>query len=723
MNKRIVSILSILMLSVSLTWSLRFEGEAQPSSDLIRVPTDYETIQAAINAANPGDSIIVAPGTYYENVVINKTLSLMGETKEITIIDGNGTGIVVTINASNVNLSGFTITRSGQHPWTDSGIFISFGSANNNISNNIVRENYHGVFFEATNGNVLSFNNISSNTGRAIYLESSWRNTISANIISLNEQDTGIELFDSANNIIKANTVSENGWGGIYLQESSKNVILENTISSNYFVGIYFETSSYNVLYRNNFVDNGLNELGQMYSFESSNTWDNGAEGNYWNEYDGTDANGDGIGDTNTPHLEVDSYPLIEPWSSLRTFPADGNIITIFSNSTVASFNFNQILAQINFNVTGQSGTLGFCNVTVPKSLLKSEPPTKVWTVTLNGAYTSFFPSENATHTSLYFTYAHSTRRIQIRIVEIPNIPPTADFTFAPANPTPYDFVNFTDASFDSDGIDSWLWEFGDGQNSTEQNATHRYANAGSYIVTLKVTDNLGMETITSQALVVRKVATTLTTVAPSTVDQGELFTITATLKDENDDPVENATIEVYMFQEKWDKISSDKTNASGIASITYTPLLNAGTYKFKALFNGTQILDESSSTLTVEITAVIDTEPPKADAGVNQTVYVGVPVFFDASGSSDNIGITSYNWNFGDGTTGTGMTANHTYKSPAKYTVTLTVRDLAGNTDSDTITITVLSAEVFPTWIIGLMIIIVIVAVVAVLILLKKRR
>ncbi len=84
------------------------------------------------------------------------------------------------------------------------------------------------------------------------------------------------------------------------------------------------------------------------------------------------------------------------------------------------------------------------------------------------------------------------------------------------------------------------------------------------------------------------------------------------------------------------------------------------------------------------------DILPPVADAGLDQTVRAGEKVNFDASQSSDNVGIVSYHWEFGDGTTGTGSTTTHTYVNPGTYTVRLTVSDSAGNSAGDTITITV---------------------------------
>ena len=116
-----------------------------------------------------------------------------------------------------------------------------------------------------------------------------------------------------------------------------------------------------------------------------------------------------------------------------------------------------------------------------------------------------------------------------------------------------------------------------------------------------------------------------------------------------------------------------------------------------------------------------LDTTNPIADAGPDQTVKVGTTVNFDASNSTDNFVIASYEWDFGDGTTGTGMTTNHTYTEPGTYTVTLTVKDAAGNSATDTLIVTVEAAPAFPWWIVVVIVVAIIAAAVA-LILWKRR-
>ena len=132
-----------------------------------------------------------------------------------------------------------------------------------------------------------------------------------------------------------------------------------------------------------------------------------------------------------------------------------------------------------------------------------------------------------------------------------------------------------------------------------------------------------------------------------------------------------------------------------------------------------------NSATDTVVI-AVLDVTPPVADAGSNQTVKVGEPVTFNASGSTDNVGVVSCEWDYGDGTNGTGVLKFHTYLEPGNYTVTLTVKDAAGNNATATVTVTVEAVSPAFVWqtivIVGLLAPIAILSV-AVVYLLKMRK
>ena len=107
---------------------------------------DYTNIQDAIDAANDGDTVFVYSGTYYENVNVSKPITLRGEDKNTTIIDGSAVDDVVYISANNVIISGFTIQNSGRKGWQnhwDGGIDIR--SRNCIISENIFKNNLYGI--------------------------------------------------------------------------------------------------------------------------------------------------------------------------------------------------------------------------------------------------------------------------------------------------------------------------------------------------------------------------------------------------------------------------------------------------------------------------------------------------------------------------------------------------------------------------------------------------
>jgi PKD repeat protein len=105
------------------------------------------------------------------------------------------------------------------------------------------------------------------------------------------------------------------------------------------------------------------------------------------------------------------------------------------------------------------------------------------------------------------------------------------------------------------------------------------------------------------------------------------------------------------------------------------------------------QIMDNAGLTSLYSASIILDTVKPSASAGEDQTVTAGSLVTLIAGDCQDNVGISSYNWSFGDGTNGTGIEATHTYLSSGTYAVTLTVQDSAGNTASSSVLVTVQNA------------------------------
>ena len=126
---------------------------------------DFNTIQQAIDAASSGDIIFVCNGTYYEHLTIGKSLSLIGENKLYTTIDGNSTGDVVSITSDDTRIVNFTI----QYGY--SGISL-LHCRNNSISSNILLNNNRGVAVNCSDDN-LFFHNDFVNNAQQVY-DYSW---------------------------------------------------------------------------------------------------------------------------------------------------------------------------------------------------------------------------------------------------------------------------------------------------------------------------------------------------------------------------------------------------------------------------------------------------------------------------------------------------------------------------------------------------------------------
>ncbi|NVM22911.1 MAG: PKD domain-containing protein, partial [Desulfobacterales bacterium] len=167
------------------------------------------------------------------------------------------------------------------------------------------------------------------------------------------------------------------------------------------------------------------------------------------------------------------------------------------SNSTISNFELIQADKKISFNVTGPAGTVGYCNVTIPKDLLDATPDQ--WTVLVDGESTTPLVTDNATHTFIYFTCTLSTRKVEIKGATVAT-PPIALFTPSTTSSYVNELITFdASASYDDDGdIGSWDWDFdGDGViDATGEIVEHAYSSAGNYTVTLTVTDDDGLTDI-----------------------------------------------------------------------------------------------------------------------------------------------------------------------------------------------------------------------------------
>jgi len=232
---------------------------------------NYTIIQDAIDDASSGDTVFVYDDSspYFENVIVDKTINLIGEDKSTTIIDGSKSGDVVYISAYRVNIGGFKLRNGsdGIHLYSDY----------NNITDNIISSNRgSGIDLRFSNSNTITGNIISNNEWNGInLLWGSSYNTITNNTISKNGEipgsDGGIGLdWDSNHNIITGNTISNNDYDGINLNRANNNTITDNIIKLNIGGGLKLYPDSNNNIIINNTISN--NNYGISIGMSENNT-------------------------------------------------------------------------------------------------------------------------------------------------------------------------------------------------------------------------------------------------------------------------------------------------------------------------------------------------------------------------------------------------------------------------------------------------------------------
>jgi parallel beta-helix repeat protein len=313
-------ILSLIILSlVSIVSITGREASAQDGSitlaqeNVIKVPRDFSTIQAAVNAASPGDTIKVAAGVYNENVVIS-TPGLRLKAREGAVIDGaglTGTGILVLGTAAqpvaDVEVSGFEV-RDFQR-----GIVFQFTTGARIIANDVHDNNKSpgppgnvdqatGIDLDTAKSSLVSENSIHNNGAAGILIRTgSTDNVVQDNkifengaLLTANMSGRGISVTGAGanDNEIRSNKIFRNFGRGIIITRPAGtvpitgNLVFKNRVHENQRCGICIMGAAQdNMVLKNDATGNNLSGLAPCLTF---NLFDNTPAGNTWKKNQGT---------------------------------------------------------------------------------------------------------------------------------------------------------------------------------------------------------------------------------------------------------------------------------------------------------------------------------------------------------------------------------------------------------------------------------------------------
>lgn len=194
----------------------------------------FSSLQAALAAAQTGDVVKVYAGTYGGDFTIDKQITLEGIGRPL--LRGSGRSSVLVVLADGCTIRGFAVEHSGgELQREDAGMLLK--SSNNHIEDNELHDILYGIYLYHSHGNVIKSNTI---RGRQE--------------LEVGERGAGLHLWDSPDNIIEDNVISDTR-DGMYIQSCNGNQIRRNRVSHLRY-GLHYMFSDKNIFEDNVFSDN-----------------------------------------------------------------------------------------------------------------------------------------------------------------------------------------------------------------------------------------------------------------------------------------------------------------------------------------------------------------------------------------------------------------------------------------------------------------------------------
>ena len=283
---------------------------------------DFCSIGEALKWIDEG-KIIVSPGKYLENLVIDRKIDLIGSGKDTTFIYGSSTADVIDVDQVNgIRISGFTISDGFECIYLNKAEHCQIDNNSIYHANGLWFLNCCGLYSVSSHHNVIENNLFSDHERYAILIPRSNYNIIQNNTVTLSHDWDAITLsYGASGNIIQNNIICNNEGMGILVIDSYSTTIRNNVISFNGWtaddevdegIRIRAGTDPETKIYHNNFIGNKQNAYD-----DAGATWYHEGVGNYWDDYTGIDVNGDGIGDTSykiPAGNSKDMYPSMNPF-------------------------------------------------------------------------------------------------------------------------------------------------------------------------------------------------------------------------------------------------------------------------------------------------------------------------------------------------------------------------------------------------------------------------